>query len=481
MGVMGVVAALALAGCAVGPNFHSPVAPEGADFTRNGPPAGGAQRRLAPGGDVPGQWWAMFGSRQLDSLVEQALINSPNLQAAQAALRQAKETVYATAGTLLPQLDANASAQRQRFSPAALGVPGPALVFDLFQATVNVAYAPDVFGGKRRMLEASQAQADYQRFQLEATYLTLTANVVTAAIQEASLRGQIEATEDIIKAKRRQLALMKRQFEFGTAEKTDVLAQEADLLQTQATLPMLNKQEQQQRHLLMALTGRFPNEDQGDTFKLSMLRPPSRLPVSLPARLVEQRPDLRAAEEQWHQASAQIGVATANLLPQLNLTADYGSAASALNTLFTPSTIIWSLAGSAAQPIFHGGTLAHQKRAAVAAYEAAEAQYRNTVLLAFQNVADVLRALQDDARALNVQRRALRVARESLSLARSQYDAGTITYLVLLNAQRAEEQSRLALVQAQAARLADTVALFQALGGGWWNRSDVAAMGTPGR
>jgi NodT family efflux transporter outer membrane factor (OMF) lipoprotein len=477
----GVAAALglaaALAGCTVGPDFHPPTAPQGADYARDGQPAvDEAAQRLVAGRDIPGQWWEMFASRQLNSLVEQALLANPSLQAAQAALRQARENAYATAGTLLPQVDGNAMAQRQRFSPAAFGFPGPAFVFNLFQATVNVAYSPDVFGGKRRGLEASEAQAEYQRFQLEATYLTLTSNVVIAAIQEASLRGQIEATEDIIKAKSRQLALMRRQYELGIAEKTDVLAQEADLLQTQASLPTLHKQAQQQRHILLALTGQFPNQDRGKSFKLSLLRLPASLPLSVPSRLVEQRPDVRAAEEQLHQASAQIGVATANLLPQLNLTADYGSAASALNTLFTPSTIIWSVAGSAAQPLFHGGTLIHQKRAAVAACEAAEAQYRNTVLLAFQNVADVLRALQDDAKTLAVQKRALRVASESLDLSRSQFEAGTITFLTLLNAQRAYEQSRLALVQAQAARLADTVALFQALGGGWWNRSDVAAM-----
>jgi NodT family efflux transporter outer membrane factor (OMF) lipoprotein len=483
---IGIVAALALTGCAVGPDFHPPAAPENADYAPGrlsaaATPAAvaeGEAQRLQSGRDVPGRWWAMFGSHQLDDLVEQALLANPSLQAAQAALHQAKENAYATAGALLPQVDANASAQRQQFSPDTFGVSAPPLIFNLFQATVNVAYSPDVIGGKRRQLEASDAHAEYQRFQLEATYLTLTTNVVAAAIQEASLRGQIAATEDIIKAKNRQLVLMRRQFELGTAEKTDVLAQEADLLQSQATLPTLHKQLAQQRHVLMALTGRFPNQDRGETFKLSLLRLPASLPISLPSQLVEQRPDLRAAEAQLHQASAQIGVAAANLLPQLNLTADYGSAAPSLNTLFTPSTIIWSIAGSAAHPIFHGGTLIHQKRAAVAAYAAAEAQYRNTVLLAFQNVADVLRALQDDARTVKIQKRALRVASESLDLSRDQFAAGTITYLTLLNAQRAYEQSRLALVQAQAARLADTVALLQALGGGWWNRSDVAAMPT---
>ena len=437
--------------------------------------AEGAPQRLLLGNDVAGNWWAFFGSRRLDAFVEQALIANPSLQAAQAALRQAKETAFATEGALLPQFDANASAQRQQFSEASVGVSGPPLIFNLFQTTLNVSYSLDVFGGKRRQLEASEAQAEYQRFQLEATYLTLTANLVATVIQVASLHGQIEATRDIIKSKRRQLGLMQRQFEVGTINKTDVLAQESDLLQTEATLPGLEKQMAQQRHVLMALMGRFPNQDGGEVLALSGLRLPSKLPVSLPSQLVEQRPDIRAAEAQVHQASAQIGVAVANLLPQLTLTGDYGGAAPSVATLFSANTIIWSIAGGVAQPIFHGGTLIHQKRAAIAAYEAAYGQYCNTVLLAFQNVADVLRALQDDARTIRIQDRALRVAIESLTIARTQFWAGTITYVTLLNAQRAYEQARLALVQAQAARLADTAALFQALGGGWWNRTDVAA------
>jgi NodT family efflux transporter outer membrane factor (OMF) lipoprotein len=478
-----VVALLSVAGCELGPDFHPLVAPQEAGYapgavdavTASAPVAAGAPQRTFTGKDVVGNWWASFGSRRLNAFVEQALAANPNLQAAQAALRQAKETAFATEGALFPQFDANATAQRQQFSEASVGVQGPPLIFNLLQTTVNISYSLDVFGGKRRQFEASEAQAEYQRFQLEATYLTLTANLVATAIQVASLHGQIEATRDIVRSKQRQLGLMQGQFEAGTINKTDVLAQESDLLQTQATLPGLEKQMAQQRHVLMALMGRFPNQDRGEVLTLSELRLPSKLPVSLPSQLVEQRPDIRAAEAQVHQASAQIGVAVANLLPQLTLTSDYGGAAPSLATLFTPNTIIWSVAGGIAQPIFHGGTLIHQKRAAIAAYEAAYGQYCNTVLLAFQNVADVLRALHDDARALRIQERALRVAIESLTIARNQFSAGTISYVTLLNAQRAYEQARLALVQAQAARLADTAALFQALGGGWWNRSDVAA------
>jgi NodT family efflux transporter outer membrane factor (OMF) lipoprotein len=486
------VIALALAGCAVGPDFIVPPAPVSAGYADQTPPtstasspgAGGAAQTFFPGEDIPGDWWTLFHSRRLNQLISRALAANPSLQAAQAALRQAQENVLAQAGTLLPTVDANASAIRQQISLAQFGPLGPGLMqfgvngpllFNLFQATANVAYSPDVFGGKRRQIESAKAQEDYQRFALEASYLTLTANVVTAAIQEASLRGQIEATQDIIKSESQQLAVVRNQFEAGSAPRTDVLSQESELVQTQASLPALEKQLAQQRHLLAALTGRFPNQGggRGETVSLAALHLPTRLPVSLPSKLVEQRPDVRSAEEQLHQESAQIGVAVANMLPQISLTAEYGTQALTPATMFTPQNAIWNIGAAGTQPIFHGGTLIHQERAAVAAYEQAEAQYRNTVLLAFQNVADVLRALQDDARTLETQQRAVRVASENLDLSRIQYQDGTITYLTLLNAQRAYEQARLSYVQAQAARLADTAALFQALGGGWWNRTDV--------
>jgi len=475
--------ALALAGCTLGPDFLVPPAPEHAGYsseampqsTASAPVAAGAAQRFETGKDIPGAWWTLFHSRRLNDLIARALAANPNLQASQAALRQAKENVLAQVGTLLPTVDGNSSVTRQQFSLAQFGQNGPPLMFNLFQASVNVAYSPDVFGGKRRQLESSQAQADYQRFQLEASYLTLTANVVTAAIQEASLRGQIDATREIITAENQQLLVVRHQFDAGSAPRTDVLSQESQLIQTQATMPALQKQLAQQRHLLMVLTGRFPNQGRGETVSLDALRLPSRLPVSLPSQLVEQRPDVRAAEAQLHQASAQIGVAIANLLPQINLSAEYGTTALSAAQMFAPNAIIWNGVAGASQPLFRGGMLLHQERAAVAAYETAEAQYRNTVLMAFQNVADALRALQDDARTLEIQERAVHVARENNDLTSVQYRDGTITYLTLLNAQRAYEQARLNLVLAQAARLADTAALFQALGGGWWNRTDVIA------
>ena len=476
------VSLLALSACAVGPDFAVPPAPQVSGYTPEGRPAAtvsvdiesGAAQKFATGRDIPGEWWKVFHSKELDGLIAEALQANPSLQAAQAALWQAKENLYAQEGHLMPSLDANASATRQQFSPAEFGQPGSPLIFNLFQTTVNVSYTPDVFGGQRRLIETQAALADYQRFQLEATYLTLTSNVVTAAVQEASLRGQIDATLEIIKSETDQLTVVRNQFDAGAAARTDVLTQQSAVATTQATLPPLQKQLEQQRHLLLTLIGRFPNDGRNDHLTLASLRLPTDLPLSLPSQLVEQRPDVRAAQTQLHQASAQIGVAIANRLPQFTLTGDYGSAAVTTAALFTPGALIWSAAASGTQPLFHGFTLLHQQRAAEAAYDQAGAQYRSTVLTAFQNVADALRALQFDAATLKAQRAALRDASETLDLARGQYRLGAITYLILLNAQNSYQQARLAVVQAQAARYADTAALFQALGGGWWNRADVA-------
>jgi NodT family efflux transporter outer membrane factor (OMF) lipoprotein len=475
------LSAALVAGCAVGPDFEPPAAPDVprytvgplADTTASADTRGGETQRFTAGRDIPGEWWTLFRSRHLNGLIERAIAENANLEAAQATLRQAQENAAAQFGTLLPAFDLNGSGTRQQFSPAQFGGSGGPIRFNLFNSTVNVSYALDVWGGKRRALEASNAQADYQRFQVEATFLTLVANVVTTAIQEASLRGQIKATQDIIKGQTEQLEVLRGQFNLGGASRSDVLAQEAELAATQATLPPLEKQLEQQRSLLATLTGRFPSEADRQAFTLALLVLPQKLPLSVPARLVQQRPDIRAAEEQLHQASANIGVATANLLPQFNITGDFGSAALQVASLFTPATAIWSIGGSVAQPIFHGGTLLHQRQAAIAAYEAARAQYRDTVLNAFRNVSDALRAVQSDAVTLRAQERAMRTATDSLNLAREQFRAGAITYLTLLNAQRAQQQALILLVQAQAARYADTAALFQALGGGWWNRVDV--------
>jgi NodT family efflux transporter outer membrane factor (OMF) lipoprotein len=472
---------LFLGACAVGPDFAPPPAPPVAGYTSDTPPAptvtadvrGGAAQTFVVGRDIPGDWWKVFHSKEIDALIAEALHANPNLQAAQAALWQAKETLYASGGKLLPQVDGNASVARQQFSPAEFGLTSGSQIFNLLQATVNVSYAPDVFGGQRRQIEANAAATELQRFELEATYLTLTANVVTAAVQEASLRGQIAATEEIIKAESDQLEVVRHQFEVGAANRADVLTQDAEVATTQATLPPLQKQLEQQHHLLLALIGHFPNDARRDHLTLASFRLPTSLPVSVPSQLVEQRPDVRAAQAQLHEASALIGVAVANRLPQLSLTAAYGNTSLTAATLFTPASAVWSIGAAGTQPIFHGFTLLHQERAARAAFDMADAQYRNTVLTAFQNVADALRALQLDAATLNAQQRAVHAASDTFDLTRGQYRLGAVTYVILLNAERTYQQALLALVQAQAARYADTAALYAALGGGWWNRIDV--------
>jgi NodT family efflux transporter outer membrane factor (OMF) lipoprotein len=475
-----------LAGCAVGPDFERPAAPDVSGYTpeplaahtASADVAGGVAQGFVPDRDIPGEWWALFRSKPLDDLIRQSLKANPDLQAAQAALREAQENVRAEEGLFFPSVDANLSATRERFSAASGGGSAGQSVsptFNLYDASVSVSYNPDVFGGTRRQVESLTAQAEDQRYQLEATYLTLTSNLVTAAVQEASLRGQIQATEEIIKAESDQLDVLRQQFELGGASKSDVLAQEATLRQTQATLPPLQKQLAQQRNRLTALAGRLPSQEIIERFDLATLELPQELPVSLPSKLVLQRPDIRSAEALMHSASAQIGVATANQLPQITLSAQYGTEALTIGSMFTPATAIWSIAGAVAQPLFDAGTRLHKKRAAVAAYDQAVAQYRSTVLTAFQNVADSLRALQSDADALQAQFEAERSAADSLAIAREQYRVGAISYLTLLNAQNTYQETRISLVQAQAARYADTAALFVALGGGWWNRSDVAA------
>jgi len=346
---------------------------------------------------------------------------------------------------------------------------------------VNVSYTLDLFGGARRELEALQSQVDFQRFQLEAAYLTITSNIVTTAVREALLRAQLSATQEIISAEARQLDIIEMQFQLGGAARSDVLAQRTQLAQTRATLPPLQMALAQTRHLLAVLMGRLPSEAVNlPQFTLDGLQLPIELPVSLPSSLVRQRPDVRASEALLHAANAEIGVATANLYPQLTLTGSYGSESSTAATLFRSGSAVWSLSGGLLFPLFHGGELNAKRRAAVAVFDQASAQYRQTVLQAFQNVADVLRALEADANALKAQSDAAASARDLLELTQKQFQLGSVSYLSLLNAERAYQQTRISLVQAQAARFSDTAALFQALGGGWWNRYELAQDGSFG-
>jgi NodT family efflux transporter outer membrane factor (OMF) lipoprotein len=470
-----------LTGCAVGPDFSPPPAPDVNGYTpeplkpqtAGTSTAGGGAQHFVRDLDLPGQWWTLFHSKPLNELVYQALAANPDLQAAQAALRVAKENVYAQTGMLFPSVDGNFTGSRQKFEISQPSDVGNVSVFNLFTGQLNIAYAPDVFGGTRRSIEALAAQADSQRFALEATYLTLTSNLAGAAVQEASLRGQIAATKRIIKIESDVLALMRHQRDLGQIAEGDVVAQEAALAQVEQTLPPLEKQLAQQRDLLAALTGGFPSERLPQQFFLTALRLPHDLPVSLPSKVVEQRPDIRAAEANLQAASAQIGVAIANRLPNITLSGATGSTALAVDQLFTPGFGFWNATGSVTQPLFHGGTLLHRELAAKAAYDQADAQYRSTVIAAFQNVADSLRAIQSDAVALQKAAASERAAAKSLDITRRRMELGDINYLALLNAQQTYQQALISLAQAKAARYADTVALFQALGGGWWNRADV--------
>ncbi|MGO9612406.1 MAG: efflux transporter outer membrane subunit [Dissulfurispiraceae bacterium] len=471
-----------LAGCAVGPDFQRPSAPTVDGYTQHPLPThtatvevkGGETQRFVQDMDIPGQWWTLFHSKPINDLIEQALNANPDLEAAQAALRGAWENVYAQQGAFFPSVEANFNPTRQKTAGVLTSpLANNNYTYSLHTAQVSVAYMPDVFGGSRRQVESFKAQADSQRFQLEATYLTLTSNVVAAVVQEAALRGQIEATTRIIDIQSQSLKLLQRQYELGQIATGDVVAQEAALAQVQAMLPPLEKQLAQQRDLLARLAGRFPNESLLEEFKLSALQLPQELPVSLPSKLVEQRPDVRSAEEQLHAASAEIGVSIANRLPNITLSANAGSSTIAINHLFTPGTGFWALTANLTQPIFQGGTLLHRQRAAEAAYDQATAQYRSVVLTAFQNVADTLHAIQSDADALKAAVAAERAADKSLSIMRQQLELGDVSYLALLNAEQTYQQAIISLVQALANRYADTAALFQALGGGWWNRSDV--------
>jgi NodT family efflux transporter outer membrane factor (OMF) lipoprotein len=474
-------AALWVAGCAVGPDFKPPAPPDVSRYTKEplarstsaSDAPGGAAQHFVQGRDIAAEWWRMFRSPALNRLVNQSIEANPTLQAAMAALRVANENKFAQEGKFFPFVQANFNPQRQQTSQAIAPIPNSgANVFNLYTAQVMVSYTIDIWGQNRRAVESLQAQADVQRFQVEAAYLTLTSNVVVAAIQEASLRGQIAATNRLIVINSKMLTTIREQFDRGLINRSDVAAQEASLAQIQATLPPLRKALAQTRDLLAALLGRYPSEQPREQFTLDGLRLPRDLPLSLPAQLVEQRPDVRAAEEQLHSAGALVGVAIAAMLPNVTLNGNAGYQATQMAELINPSNFFFTIAGNATQTVFDGFTLVHQLRAADANFDQAAWVYRGTVITALQNVADTLRALQNDADALKAARDFERAAKISLDLAQQQMTSGNANVLLLLNAQITYQQAVLQVVQAEANRFADTAALFQALGGGWWNRPE---------
>ena len=486
--------------CAVGPRYHRPSAPADAGYAPTplpessvaAPVQGGAAQRLIDDRDIPFEWWQLLQSPPLNALIAQAFSANPTIPAAQAALAQAQELVKAQRGFYYPTVAAGFQGQRVKVAgnntqssslgiqangnnlgqPAQAAVP---LYYTFYTAGLTVGFVPDVFGANRRQVESLAAQQDAQRFALEATYITLATDVVAAAIQEASLRAQIEATRQIIAAEEKSLGILRDQWRLGFAMRIDVAAQEAALAQAETLLPPLLTQFEQTRDLMRALVGQLPNHDVPETFELDALQLPPELPVSLPAKLIEQRPDVRAAEAQLHSANAQVGVAVAAMLPQFSITATLGGNADQIPWLFRTGGSFWTLIGGVTQPIFEGGTLLHTKRAADAALKQAAAVYESTVIAAYQNVADTLHASISDAETLAGAVETENAAKVAFDLTRRQTEAGYANYLALLSAETAYNQALLTRVQAQATRYGDTIALFQALGGGWWNRKEVAA------
>jgi NodT family efflux transporter outer membrane factor (OMF) lipoprotein len=477
----GLFIAAALSSCAVGPNFHRPAAP--ADTGYEATPASTAAigsaadtQHLVAELKIPDQWWSLFQSPKLDQLVAEALRANPDIDAAKAALRQAHELYLAQRTALLPTAAGGFSGTRAKYpvdtiTPATVAADP---TYNLYTAQLTVSYLPDVFGGVRRANEAALAQSEAARFQLEATYLALSSNVVVTVIQEASLRGQIDATNRLLQLQQQLLDVVQRQRGAGTASELDLLTQQSLMAQTAATLPPLRKQLGQTRDQLTALMGRLPAHAPAEQFALSDLTLPHELPLSVPSALVEQRPDVRLAEENLHAASAQVGVALANMLPQFSIDGTLGSSALQIGDLFSPYTGFWSLGGSLTQTLFDAGALLHRKRAADAALDEAAAQYRSAVILACQNVADTLQALREDAAALDADATAAAAAKQTLELTGRQRELGTASTTAVIAAEQTYQQAVLNLVQAQSNRYTDSAALFQALGGGWWNREGAA-------
>lgn len=470
-----VVAVLLLAGCAVGPDFREPAAPAVARYTAQPLPAataaaatadGDAQRFLA-GHAVPQRWWTTFGNAELDRRVVAAFAHSPSIAAANAALTQAEESAKAAHSGLLPQLDGNAGVTRGKESGfqtrTGTGV-GP---YNLYNAGVSVGYVFDVFGGARRGVEAARAEADVARAQRDATYLALAGNVVTASLREASLREQISATRDIVASLQKELDITRKQQAFGAASLTDTLAMSSQLAATQATLPPLEAQLAAVRNQLATYLGVTPAQLEIQPVTLAAVTLPTDLPVALPSTLVAQRPDIRAASARLHVATADVGVATAAMLPRITLSASYTTESLAASALFGAGTGGWTLGANLLQPLFHFGQLTHQRRAAEAGRALAQANWQQTVLVAFQNVADALQALHYDADELKIASTAEADARKLLELNRVQFRAGATSYLNLLSAERQYQAARIAAIGARSARLTDTAALYAALGGGW--------------
>jgi NodT family efflux transporter outer membrane factor (OMF) lipoprotein len=483
--VAALAAPLLTSACVVGPDFHRPAPPPVSSYTATPQGTivatravpGGEGQHFVSGAEIPAEWWTLFHSKALNALIEQALANNADLKAAQAAILVAHESTRAQRGAYYPQVGLGPSFTRQK-DPSQTLAPVPAnnaSLYSLITPQVSVSYVPDVFGLNKRSVETAAANEEASRYEMIATDITLSANVAQAVIMEASLEDQIQATNELIATNREMLSLLEYQKSKGYVAGTDIAAQQAQLAQLEATLPPLLKHRDQEHNLIAVLTGGYPSQLQPEKFTLAGFALPSELPLSLPSTLVEQRPDVLQARANLHAASAQIGIATAARLPNLTLGGNAGSNALAIGQIFGPGTGFWNIGASLLAPIFDGGTLLHEQRAARFAYEQTAQQYRGTVLNAFQNVADTLAALQHDAETLKATAAAVDAAKASLDLSKLQHKDGYAAYLSVLNAAQAYQQARLSLVQAEADRFTDTAALFQALGGGWWHRPDLAS------
>jgi NodT family efflux transporter outer membrane factor (OMF) lipoprotein len=469
----------ALSGCAVGPTFHRPAPPAVTHYSNGADPAtteaaAGVAQHFSPGAAVAADWWRLFHSSELDAIIAEGLARNPGLEAAQASLRSSREQLRSGYGIFFPAVDAGAAASRERFSTANFGENTSGSVFNLFTVSASVNYALDVFGGNRRMLEALHAQVDVAKATEQATYLTLSANIVDTVIARAGYRAEIDATRRLIEMQAQQVKLAEVQADAGTVAYSTVLSLRSQLASTQATLPQLEQKEAQSADLLAALCGHAPAEWSAPELALGDLELPAELPVSLPSDLVRQRPDILAAEAAAHGASAEVGVATAAMLPSLTLSGSAAAASNSSKVLFPPSGRAWSLGADVEVPVFSGGTQWFKRKAAVDTYHQAIALYRQTVLGAFQQVADSLRALDHDAATLVADDEALANASQALKLVEANYEGGLVTYLDVLVADTQYAQAQLNDIQANAVRFQDTVALFAALGGGWWNEPALA-------
>ncbi|WP_439821348.1 efflux transporter outer membrane subunit [Pseudomonas sp. HLG18] len=468
-------------GCTVGPDFSPPATPVSERYL-NEPLSGtvaaqGQAQQFVPGGEVTPDWWRFFHSTALDALVRQAITHNMTLQAAEASLRQSQNALRAGHGVFYPQLDARFSASRERSAPVQQGLTTAGSIFNVMIFSGTISYTLDVFGGERRAVEGLQAQVDRQTWLTQAAYLTLTANVVNTAIARAAYTAQIEATEQLIGLQRQQLQSTQVQVRSGTVPYSATLSLQSLIATNEASLPALKQKVSQSEHLLATLEGVMPAELKLPDIRLTALSLPHDLPVSLPSDLVRQRPDILTAEAQLHQASAQIGVATAAMFPSFSLSGTYGAAGSYTGSLFAGAGRFWNFGPSIDIPLFQGGRLWYSRQSAIDVYQQAAANYRQVVLESFAQVADVLRAIELDAQTLQKQAEAQAAAREALRLLQANYRSGLVTYLDLLVADVQLHQVDIAYLQALAQRHQDTVALFVALGGGWWNRPDTGISG----